>query len=53
MKRSLIISIVTVIAAAGIFIEISYSAKSLEFAGGGIGQVNTSGMDVILAIVRL
>lgn len=51
LKRSLItLVVVIVIALSALFIIISYSAKSLEFAGGGIGQVNTSGMDITLAV---
>ncbi len=51
LKRSLItLAVVIVIALSALFLGISYSAKSLEFAGGGIGQVNTSGMDITLAV---
>jgi hypothetical protein len=50
LKRSLILVVVIVITLSALFIGVSYSAKSLEFAGGGIGQVNTSGMDVTLAV---
>lgn len=51
LKRSLVtLAVVITIVLAALFIGISYSAKSLEFAGGGIGQVNTSGMDITLAV---
>ncbi|NHI03035.1 hypothetical protein DYY67_0156 [Candidatus Nitrosotalea sp. TS] len=51
MKRSLIIlAVVIVIALSALFVSVSYLAKSLEFAGGGIGQVNTSGLDITLAV---
>ena len=51
MKRSLIILVVViVIALSALSAGVSYSAKSLEFAGGGIGQVNTSGLDITLAV---
>ncbi|MGB9003064.1 MAG: hypothetical protein WCC52_04590, partial [Nitrosotalea sp.] len=51
MKRSLIALVAVIaIALSASFIVISYSAKSLEFAGGGIGQVNTSGLGITLAV---
>jgi hypothetical protein len=51
LKRSLIILVVViVIALSALFIGLSYLAKSLEFAGGGIGQINTSGMDITLVV---
>lgn len=51
MKRSLIIlAVATVIVLSALFVGVSYSAKNLEFAGGGIGQVNTSGLDITLAV---
>lgn len=51
MKRSLMILVVAIVIALSLlFTGVSYSAKSLEFAGGGIGQVNTSGLDVTLAV---
>jgi LEA14-like dessication related protein len=51
LKRSLVIlAVMITILLASLFIGISYSAKRLEFAGGGIGQVNTSGMDITLAV---
>jgi hypothetical protein len=51
LKRSLItLAVVIVIVLSTLFIGVSYSAKSLEFAGGGIGQVNTSGMDITLVV---
>lgn len=51
MKRSLLIPIVVIIIALSVLVAgVSYSAKSLEFAGGGMGQVNTSGLDITLAV---
>ncbi|MGI0046735.1 MAG: hypothetical protein ACREBB_06055 [Nitrosotalea sp.] len=51
MKKSLILSaIVLAIAATILFVELSYSVKSLEFAGGGVGQVETSGMGISLNV---
>jgi LEA14-like dessication related protein len=51
LKRSLItLAVVVVIALSTLFFGISYLAKSLEFAGGGIGQINTSGMDITLVV---
>ncbi|MGH2611765.1 MAG: hypothetical protein ACRDFB_01795, partial [Rhabdochlamydiaceae bacterium] len=51
LKRSLIaLVVVAVIALSVLFIGVSYSAKSLEFAGGGIRRVDTSSMDITLAV---
>lgn len=50
MKRSLITLAVVAVAAIFVILGISYSAKSLEFAGGGIGRADTSRMDITLTV---
>ncbi|MDE1726959.1 MAG: hypothetical protein KGH89_06795 [Thaumarchaeota archaeon] len=51
MKRSLaIFGVIMAVVITGLYIEVSQSARGLEFAGGGLGQVSASEIDVNLAV---
>ncbi len=50
LRRSLVVFVVLIVSVAAFFAETYYSVKDLEFAGGGIGQIEASGIGIYLRI---